>query len=158
MFSFTLTVRKKRSYPGIVETENTAYFIHPIFTTYQNWAPAWFKKLFRNELERLLPDPIIQHDGPSTTQVTVLEQNQENRKIVHVLHYVPVKKCKNLEIVEDVIPLYNLKITMNEERKVRDIYTVPDRQKIVYEQNGSELDFTVKEVNGHQMIAICYEN
>ena len=85
-------------------------------------------------------------------------QNQENRKIVHVLHYVPVKKCKNLEIVEDVIPLYNLKITMNEERKVRDIYTVPDRQKIVYEQNGSELDFTVKEVNGHQMIAICYEN
>ena len=149
---------RKEAYPGIVETENTAYFIHPIFTTYQNWAPAWFKKLFRNELERLLPDPIIQHDGPSTTQVTVLEQNQENRKIVHVLHYVPVKKCKNLEIVEDVIPLYNLKITMNEDRKVRDIYTVPDRQKIVYEQNGSELDFTVKEVNGHQMIAICYEN
>lgn len=149
---------RKEAYPGIVETENTAYFIHPIFTTYQNWAPAWFKKLFQNELERLLPDPIIQHDGPSTTQVTVLEQNQENRKIVHVLHYVPVKKCKNLEIVEDVIPLYNLKITMNEERKVRDIYTVPDRQKIVYEQNGSELDFTVKEVNGHQMIAICYEN
>ena len=149
---------RKEAYPGIVETENTAYFIHPIFTTYQNWAPAWFKKLFRNELERLLPDPIIQHNGPSTTQVTVLEQNQENRKIVHVLHYVPVKKCKNLEIVEDVIPLYNLKITMNEERKVRDIYTVPDRQKIVYEQNGSELDFTVKEVNGHQMIAICYES
>ena len=61
-------------------------------------------------------------------------------------------------LAHNVNPLYNLKITMNEERKVRDIYTVPDRQKIVYEQNGSELDFTVKEVNGHQMIAICYES
>ena len=90
----------------------------------------------------------------------MLEQNQENRKIVHVLHYVPVKKCKNLGVNRRRCnSIYNLKITMNEERKVRDIYTVPDRQKIVYEQNKSiELDFTVKEVNGHQMIAICYEN
>ena len=47
---------------------------------------------------------------------------------------------------------------MNEDRKVRDIYTVPDRQKVVYEQKGSKLDFTVKEVNGHKMVVICYEN
>ena len=141
---------RKEVYPGIVETENTAYFIHPIFTTYQNWAPAWYKKILRNELDRMLPNPLIQHNGPSTTQVTVLDQEQENRRIVHVLHYVPVKKCK--------IPLYNLKITMTEEREVEKIYTIPDKQEVPFVQDGKKLEFTLKEIKGHQMTAVCYKN
>ena len=149
---------RKEVYPGIVETENTAYFIHPIFTTYQNWAPAWYKKILRNELDRMLPNPLIQHNGPSTTQVTVLDQEQENRRIVHVLHYVPVKKCKNLEIVDDIIPLYNLKITMTEEREVEKIYTIPDKQEVPFVQDGKKLEFTLKEIKGHQMTAVCYKN
>ena len=112
---------RKEVYPGIVETENTAYFIHPIFTT-------------------------------------VLDQEQENRRIVHVLHYVPVKKCKNLEIVDDIIPLYNLKITMTEEREVEKIYTIPDKQEVPFVQDGKKLEFTLKEIKGHQMTAVCYKN
>ena len=94
----------------------------------------------------------------STTQVTVLDQEQENRRIVHVLHYVPVKKCKNLEIVDDIIPLYNLKITMTEEREVEKIYTIPDKQEVPFVQDGKKLEFTLKEIKGHQMTAVCYKN
>ena len=155
---FILHQEEKKYILVLWETENTAYFIHPIFTTYQNWAPAWYKKILRNELDRMLPNPLIQHNGPSTTQVTVLDQEQENRRIVHVLHYVPVKKCKNLEIVDDIIPLYNLKITMTEEREVEKIYTIPDKQEVPFVQDGKKLEFTLKEIKGHQMTAVCYKN
>ncbi|MDO4343360.1 MAG: beta-galactosidase trimerization domain-containing protein [Eubacteriales bacterium] len=148
---------RKEDYPGIVETENTAYFIHPVFTTYQNWAPNWYKKLLSNELKRLLPSPMVRHNGPSTVQVTLLEQKEEQRQILHVLHYVPVKKCKNLEIVEDVIPLYRLNIDMEAKREVQRVYSVPDQQEIPFRQEGTRLYFQIEKINGHQMIAVCFK-
>ena len=51
-----------------------------------------------------------------------------------------MKKCKNLEIVDDIIPLYNLKITMTEEREVEKIYTIPDKQEVPFVQDGKNLN------------------
>ena len=69
-----------------------------------------------------------------------------------------MKKCKNLEIVDDIIPLYNLKITMTEEREVEKIYTIPDKKEVPFVQDGKKLEFTLKEIKGHQMTAVCYKN
>lgn len=148
---------RKEEYPGIVETKQTAYFIHPVFTTYQNWAPAWYKKLIANELKRLLPKPMVSHNGPFTTQVNLLRQEKENRDILHVLHYVPVKKCKNLEIVEDVIPLENLKMEVETAGKVEKIYSVPDQKEIPFIQKENQVFFEIDKVNGHFMAAISYK-
>lgn len=148
---------RKERYPGIVETEQTVYFIHPVFTTYQTWAPRWYKKLIANELERLLPDPLVRHNGPSTVQVTLLRQQKENRDILHVLHYIPVKKCKNLEIVEDISPLYKLTLKMKAEYEVEQIYTVPEKKQIPFQQKNGMISFTLEEINGHSMSAICYK-
>lgn len=148
---------RKEVYPGIVETEQTAYFIHPVFTTYQTWAPKWYKTMISNELERLLPSPMIRHNGPTTVQVTILEQKEENREILHVLHYVPVKKCKNLEIVEDRIPLYHLDIDMEEQRQVENVYLVPQKESVPFTQEGSRLHFQLEKIDGHQMCAICFK-
>lgn len=148
---------RKEEYPGIVETENTAYFIHPIFTTYQNWAPNWYKKLIKNEMERLLVKPLISHNGPSSVQVTTLFQKEENREILHVLHYVPVKKCKNLEIVEEVIPLSDLEIRMTVDGIVKNVQVVPEGKEIAFEQRGNQLYFTLDTVRGHQMAAVSFE-
>ena len=44
LFSFTLTVREeKKLIRELLKQKIQLIFIHPIFTTYQNWAPAWFK-------------------------------------------------------------------------------------------------------------------
>lgn len=148
---------RKEEYPGIVETKQTAYFIHPVFTTYQNWAPAWYKKLVANELERLLPKKMVSHSGPFTTQVNLLRQENENRDILHVLHYVPVKKCKNLEIVEDVIPLEHLKIEVEAKGQVEKVYSVPDQKDIPFIQKENRVFFEIEKVNGHFMAALDYK-
>lgn len=148
---------RKEAYPGIVETEQTAYFIHPVFTTYQTWAPKWYKTLIANELERLLPSPMIRHNGPATVQVTVLEQKEENREILHVLHYVPIKKCKNLEIVEDKIPVYHLGIDMEAKLPVENVYLVPGKEPVSFTQEGDRIHFQLEKIDGHQMCAICFK-
>lgn len=148
---------RKEAYPGVVETVNTAYFVHPVFTTYQNWAPNWYKKLLANELARLLPSPMVIHDGPSTVQVNLLFQEKKNRMILHTLHYVPVKKCKNLEIVEDVIPLYNLNVSVEAERRIQSVYSVPGREPIPFTQESERVTFTIPCIRGHHMASISFE-
>lgn len=149
---------REPAYPAIIETENTAYFIHPIFRTYQMMAPRWYKILFKNELERLLPVPLVQHDGPSGVITNLLEQKEQNRLILHVLYYIPEKKSSKLEIVEDVVPLYNMKVTMKCKKKVKSVQCVPSLEKIEFRREGETITFNIPKIEGHQMCAVELEN
>jgi len=147
---------REEVYPAIVETKNTAYFMHPIFTTYQTLAPGWYKKIFQNELMRLLERPLISHNGPSTVITNLLVQKEKNRQILHILHYIPQRKCKLLDIVDDVVPLYHLEISMNTGKRVERVYSAPDGIDIPFKQEQERVTFSIPEINGHHMTVIDY--
>lgn len=141
-------------YPGIVRNGNVIYFAHPIFTQYNINAPRWYKQLFLNALGILLPEPVLRHDGPSTLLATLNEQPLENRLVVHMLHYIPERRCNNLDIIEDVIPLYNVKVSIKSERKVVGVNLVPGQKPLEYEEKEGRIEFVVPEIRGHQMIEV----
>ncbi len=147
---------REEVYPAVVETERTAYFMHPVFTTYQTIAPPWYKQLFRNELNRMLRTSLVKHDGPSTIITNLFEQPEQNRQVLHLLHYIPVRKCKLLDIVDEVIMLYQIKITMQVQRRVRRVYSAPDMTEIPFIQEGDYLEFTIEKINGHHMSVIDF--
>ena len=145
---------REEVYPAIVETTNTAYFMHPIFSTYQNIAPPWYKRLFRNELSRLLEKPLVQHNGPNTIITSLMEQTEKDRQILHILHYIPQRKCKKLDIVDEVIPLYNITITMQIPKSVKRVYSAPNNTDIPFRQCNHTIVFTIPEIRGHHMSVI----
>lgn len=148
---------REEAYPAVVGTENTAYFIHPVFTTYQNTAPRWYRILVENEIHRLLQDALVSHDGPISVITNLLEQKEQNRKILHVLHYIPHRKCRKLDIVDDVIPLHDLNIEVQEERRVKKIYSAPDMEEIAFSQEGNKIRYQISKVNGHHMSVMEFE-
>lgn len=148
---------REECYPAIVETGQTAYFIHPIFSTYQKSAPRWYKFLFRNELNRLLPVQLVSHDGPSGVITNLMEQKEMKRQILHVLYYIPERKCRLLDIVEDVVPLYNLKIILRKEKKIQKICLVPSVEELPFREEEQTVEFTIPVVTGHQMCEIDFE-
>jgi hypothetical protein len=142
--------------PAIVKNGNTIYFSHPIFTQYDQIASRWCKTLFLNALARFLPDPMVQHGGPSTMQVTVNEQIDENRRIVHLLHYIPERRSQLIDIIEDVIPLYEVKLSVKSPRKVEAVTLVPEQTSLTYKQKENRIEFVVPKLVGHQMIMINF--
>jgi hypothetical protein len=72
--------------PAVIKNGRTIYFANPIFSEYNAFAPRWEKQLFLTALGLLLPDPLVWHAGPTTLQVTVNEQPDERRWIVHLRH------------------------------------------------------------------------
>ncbi len=147
---------RKECYPAVVETKSTAYFIHPIFSTYQKTAPHWYKVLFQNELRRLLPIQLVSHSGPSGVITNLMEQKEKSRQILHILYYIPERKCRLLDIVEDVVPLYNLKIILRKEKRVRRIYLAPSMEELPFREEENTVEFTIPEIEGHQMCVIDF--
>ena len=143
-------------YPGIVKKGNAIYFMHPIFSQYNQNAPRWCKQLFLNALELLLPDPLVKHDGPSTVMVTLNEQKQENRQVLHLLHYIPERRSKEIDIIEDVIPLYNIKVSVKVPQPVRSIVCAPEGIQLDFDLKEDRVEFVVPKIDGHQMIALDF--
>ena len=84
------------------------YFSSPLFTQYSRNAPQWCRRLFLNALDMLLPQPIVKHGGPSTLEVMINEQAAQKRQVLHLLHYIPIRRSREIDIIEDVIPLYDI--------------------------------------------------
>ncbi len=143
-------------YPGVVRSDRTIYFAHPIFTQYHANAPRWCKTLFLNALDLLLPDPLIRHTGPSTTLATLNEQADQGRWVLHLLHYVPERRSQDIDIIEDVIPLHNLEVSVRLPKPVTSVSCVPQQQSLEFVESEGRVRFVVPVVAGHQMVELRF--
>jgi hypothetical protein len=149
-----------RGYDGIVQAGRRIYFAHPIFNQYRQNAPKWCKTMMLNAINRLLPEPALRHDGPSTLITTVNNQPGHERNVVHLLHYVPVRKSVSIDVIEDVIPLYNVRVSLRadlcraEGGAVPIVRLAPEMTEIPSGWDGGRLAFTVPVVMGHQMVQV----
>jgi hypothetical protein len=140
--------------PAILQKGRCIYFAHPIFTQYNRNSPRWVKRLFLNALALLLPEPLVRHAGPTTLQVSLTEQAAENRWILHALHYIPERRGQDFDVIEDVIPLYNVPFSIHTGRPVQRVVCVPQGQVLDYRRAGERLEFILPELVGHQMVAL----
>ncbi len=141
-------------YPGIVEGENSVYFMHPIFTTYYLYHPGWYKTLFCNTMGILLPDPLIRHNGPSTLEVHLTKQEDEERIILHLLHYIPEHRSEYIDTVEDVIPLYDIEVRIRLDKKPEQVILVPEGEALKYSMEDGYVSVLIPKIEGHRMVAI----
>jgi hypothetical protein len=141
----------------VVRKGRAIYFANPIFSEYHGIAPRWEKSLFLNALATLLPAPLTRHKGPSTLRVTVNEQPAEDRMVVHLLHYIPERRSYYIDVIEDVIPLYDVPVEVRVDRPVKYVHCVPQHCVLPFRQNGSPyVKFVVPEINGHMMLEIGF--
>jgi hypothetical protein len=142
----------------VIEKNNVIYFSHPIFTQYQTKAPKWVKQLFLNALDRLLPQPIVRIEAPSATLVMLNEQPQHSRYILHILFYIPERRCEEYDVIEDIIPLFNVPVKLRIEREISAVNLVPQCKSVDYSKSNGVLAFEVPQVYGHCMVELRYEN
>jgi hypothetical protein len=140
--------------PAIVQHGRCVYFAHPVFTQYERNAPPWFAAHVAAALDRLLPDRLVRHDGPSTVQVTV--NAQQGRWAVHVLHYIPERRAAEFDTVNDVIPLHDLTIRLQVPAPVRAVTLEPAAQRLPYSETDGVLTLTLPRVDGHALVCVQF--
>lgn len=139
--------------PAITQRGRVIYFSHPIFAQYDHNAPRWCKQLLLNALAILLPDPLLWHNGPSTL-LTTMQTLPDGRRVVHLLHYVPVRRSQTIDIIEDVIPLHDTTLEVRADKPVTSVYLAPKMTPLEFEQRGGQVRIHVPQIVGHQIVCL----
>lgn len=145
----------KKGNPAVVKKGQVLYFASPIFTIYQDRAPKWCKTLMDNAISLLLKDRLVSHNGPSTVFTSLNRQEEKHREILHVLHYIPEKICDSIHTIEDVIPLYQLKIRWK--TKGNKIRLIPQKTLISGKRDGEYMEFVIPKIDGYQVVESSWE-
>lgn len=144
---------------AVVATTQSIYFAHPIFHQYEASAPLWCKTLFLTAVDHLLPERVVRHDGPSTVRVSVNDQVESDqvlpdRRVVHLLHYVPERRGDAFDVIEDVIPVHDLSVTLRVPGRPTSVYLAPQRKPLAFEAVDGTLTFQVDALVGHQIVCV----
>ena len=143
------------SFPGAVIKENVAYLGWDIFSAYAKHGHICFKELFTFVLKKLLSDDAtVFADIPDKAVVTYTRQEKENRNILHLLFAHTTVRGEKTEVIEDTVPLYNVKCSVKCNTKPAKISVALSGEELPFEYVGNRAEFTVPKVYIHQMIVI----
>jgi len=145
---------KMTKYAAATLNGRVAYIAYPVFQSFANHGNYPLRLLVRNILEKLLPEPVIRVDGPTYLEATVMRQGktQGNRTVVHLLAYAPERRTKDLDIVEDIVPLYNVPLSLKLAKAPKKVYLAPSEETVEFEYLAGRVNLRVPEVRGHAMI------
>lgn len=138
------------SYAAAVQNGRAGYIPFPVFDGYANHGNLACRWLVKALLDRLLPEPIIQTNAPAMAEISVTRQGP--RTIVHLLHYSPQRRTPALDIVEDIIPLFDVELSLKTDRKPARVYTAPDKTPLNFEYARSRARVLIPRIDGHAMI------
>ena len=128
------------------------YISFPVFAAFANHGNLPCKLLVRNLLDLLLPAPVVRVQAPSSTEVSVMAQGK--RTIVHLLQYCPERRAKDLDIVEDIVPIHRIPVSLAVAKAPRQVYLAPTREPLPFTWTAGRVELVVPEVNGHAMVVI----
>jgi hypothetical protein len=145
----------KAGYPAATQNGRAIYLMHPVFTQYAKSAPRWCREFVLNALRQLLPQPLVQMPNAPSALVTALNyQPAQKRYVLHLLHYVPERRGAEFDVVEDVLPVYNLRLQVRPPEPVSKAVLAPQGRTVSGKKAGGVLEFTLPELRGHQMIVL----
>jgi len=145
----------KPGYPAVTRRDSVIYFMHPVFETYQTLHPRWCRTMLKNAIHELLPDLLVQHDGPATTVICLNEQPAEKRYILHALHVIPYKNCDLIYTIDDLVPLHDLTCSVLTPDPVATVRLVPENIELPFTLANGRITFTIPKIVGHAMVELA---
>jgi hypothetical protein len=106
--------------------------------------------LLRNLPDLLIPEPLLRIDAPSGTVATVMRQGA--RTVVHLLHYSAERRAGNLDIIEDVVPLFDRPMSLKLPRAPKKVYLAPEESAVPFEYLAGRVNLRVPVIDGHAMV------
>lgn len=156
------------SYDCGVQNGNVMYLTHPIFTIYRGLGAVACKEYAINAIRSLLGESTVEVSLPSTGRVSLMNQPEENRLVLHLLYANTINRggpmelsggtvsgeTRSIEVIDELLPLHEVKVSAKLSAKVASVTCVPDGDKLEFEQKEGRLEFVLPKLECHQMIEL----
>ena len=146
---------RSASYPAITLGRDGAYISTEIFSEYAEKGSLIAKLIAEKTIDMLLSDAkTLVTDLPAQGVCTLIKQADKNRLICHALYASPVKRGSGIEIIEDIIPLYNVKMKIKTEKRPARVYSAPDKTDIDFEFKDGYTSYVIDKLDLHKAAVI----
>ncbi len=148
---------KSVDYPAATIGENGGYIASELFWGYAEYGDLITKLLVQHMIDEILGEnKTLTTNLPAQGVVTLMDQKAESRLVNHVLYASPVKRGANVEVIEDIIPLYGIDVSLRLDRGPKKVYFAPERADIPYKYENGVLSYTIDKLDMRAMVVIDY--
>lgn len=143
------------AHPGALSRGNIVFLPHRLGRMYHAHGARVHRELFKNALRLASPRPTLHVKMPSAGRVSVMHQPDQSRYVVHLL-YAPALPRGECQVIEDVVPLYDIPLELRVPETVTTARLVPGGQALEMTQSDGVVSLVVPQVECHQAVAFEY--
>ena len=143
--------------PAITLGADGAYISFKLFSEYTTKGSLIAKQTVKHVIDVLLGEnKTLTTSLPAQGVVTLMDQVAERRLVNHLLYASPVKRGKGVEVIEDIVPIYNTEVSIKLDREPTRVYLAPQDRDIDFDYTDGILTYTLAKLECHQMVVIDY--
>ncbi len=136
---------------GMTEGQDGIYIAWDIFNDYAVSGEIHLKQIVVFALDRLLGErKTLITNLPAQGVATLMEQS--GRQICHLLYASPVKRGNGVEIIEDILPVYDISVSIRTDKNIRRVYLAPQMEEIPFTYENGRVTVQIKKLECHQMV------
>ena len=137
----------------MTEGSDGIYIAWSIFGDYGTNGSLSNRQMIMFALDRLLGDnKSIKTNLPSQGIVTLTRQ--KSRYVCHMLYASPIKRGNGIEVIEDIIPVYDTEISIKTDERIIGAYLAPQMEQIPLEYKNGRVSVKIKRFECHQMLVL----
>ena len=136
---------------GMTEGKDGIYIAWNIFADYAQSGELHLKQMAIFALDRLLDTAkTLKTNLPAQGIVTLMKQS--DRLICHLLYASPVKRGNGIEVIEDILPIYNVELAIKTDKKINKVYLAPQKEDIDFTYDNGYISVKLAKIECHQMV------
>ena len=144
-------------YSAVVKNGNVIFITSDLDQMYYEHAMKLDRDLVKNCIDMIYTKPMLKvYNLPSSGRVSFLHQSQNKRYIAHIL-YTPVLSRGDVKVVEDFLPIPNVKIQVRVNRKIESVKCIPADKKLRFIQKNGIVTVKVPTFTMHTGIVLNYK-
>ncbi len=148
--------KNSKKYPAIVKKGNVVYIAHALPRTYLTYGSVFHKRYFMMALGLVYGGSQLKVEGLGAQgRCTMINQPKESRYCINMAYASPVRRGK-AEIIEDVMPIYNIKAEVKTDKTVKRVYLPLQEKELKFTVGKGRVSFVLPELTCHETIVIEY--
>ena len=149
---------KSAEFPAATVGPDGAYISAELFTEYAEKGSLIAKLMLVHMIDLLLGEKkTLRTDLPAQGVVTLMDQREEGRLVNHLLYASPVRRGNGIEVIEDIIPLYDVHVSIRMPFEPERVYLAPEMEELPFLYQNGELSYTVPKIDCRAMAVIEYD-
>lgn len=152
--------------PGMAESALGIYIAWNVFEDYATKGSLAQKETVLYALDVLLGEKRTLVSSLPAQGVTTLQRQErkagddaawpdggQTRYVHHLLYASPVKRG-SVEVIEDIVPLYDIEVKLRLPERAKRVYLAPQLEELPFETDGREVTYRVPKLTCHQMVVV----